>query len=179
MSVILHYELIFSKVLKVVELIEYHESGEDVSGNTKRLGGNTTQNPEALKWQYKPTAEGRRFVLAHFRADGWGWYCPQSLGIPRYVRARLMVFTLLLGKLKPSRRPREAIWVGNTYPLGGAKNFTMLQEVRIDPIRTPWEKLKIFTMLQEVRIDPIRTPWETSKVFIIVSKVTYPGICTR
>ena len=82
---------------------------------------------------------------------------PQSLGIPRYVRARLMVFTLLLGKLKPSRRPREAIWVGNTYPLGGAKNFTMLQEVGINPIRTPWEN---------------------SKVFIIVSRVTYPGICT-
>ena len=109
---------------------------------------------------------------------GEGGIAPQSLGIPRYVRARLMVFTLLLGKLKPSRRLREAIWVGNTYPLGGAKNFTMLQEVRIDPIRTPWEKLKIFTMLQEVRIDPIRTPWENSKVFIIVSRVTYPGICT-
>ena len=54
----------------VQAMIEYHESGEDVSGNTKRLGGNTTQNPEALKWQYKPTAVGRRFVLAHFRADG-------------------------------------------------------------------------------------------------------------
>ena len=33
-------------------------------------------------------------------------------------------------------------WV-NTYPLGEAKNFTMLQEVLIAPIRTPWEKLKI------------------------------------
>ena len=88
---------------------------------------------------------------------GEGGIAPQSLGIPRYVRARLIVFTLLLGKLKPSRRPREAIWVGNTYPLGEAKNFTMLQEVRIDPIRTPWEN---------------------SKVFIIVSRVTYPGICT-
>ena len=109
---------------------------------------------------------------------GEGGIAPQSLGIPQYVQARLMVFTLLLGKLKPSSCLREAIWVGNTYPLGGAKNFTMLQEVRIDPIRTPWEKLKIFTMLQEVRIDPIRTPWENSKVFIIVSRVTYPGICT-
>ena len=149
--------------------------------------------------QYKPPAFGRRFVLPFQCLLVLGGIAPQSLGIPRYVWARLMVFTLLLVKLKPSRCPREAIWVGNTYPLGGAKNFTMLQEVRIDLIHTPWEKLKIFTMLQEVRIDPIhtpweklknftmlqevriepiRTPWENSKVFIIVSRVTHPGICT-
>ena len=112
-----------------------------------------TRRPWNGNTNRRPKAGGLYWLISG--PMGEGGIAPQSLGIPRYVRARLMVFTLLLGKLKPSRRPREAIWVGNTYPLGGAKNFTMLQEVRIDPIRTPWEKLKIFTMLQEVRIDPI------------------------
>ena len=52
------------------------------------------------------------------------------------------------GKIVSGGEGAKTQGVGNTYPLGGAKNFTMLQEVRIDPIRTPWEKLKIFTMLQ-------------------------------
>ena len=163
-------------------MIEYHESGKDVSGNTvwvREIGGAIppeTRRPWNGNTNRRPKAGGLYWLISG--PTGEGGIAPQSLGIPRYVRARLMVFTLLLGKLKPSRHPREAIWVGNTYPLGGAKNFTMLQEVRIDPIRTPWEKLKLFTLLQEVRIDPIHTPWENSKVFIIVSRATYPGVCT-
>ena len=68
-------------------MIEYRESGEDVSGNTVwvlRDWGNTTRSPEA-----KPTGEGG---IASISKD--------EDGIPRYVRARLTVYTLLLIRLE-------------------------------------------------------------------------------
>ena len=42
--------------------------------------------------QYKPPAFGRRFVLPFQGLRVLGGIAPQSLGIPRYVLARLMVF---------------------------------------------------------------------------------------
>ena len=73
--------------ITVMELIEYRESGEDVSGNTVwvlRDWGNTTRSPEA-----KPTGEGG---IASISKD--------EDGIPRYVRARLTVIKLLLSRLE-------------------------------------------------------------------------------
>ena len=68
-------------------LIEYRESGEDVSGNTVwvlRDWGNTAQSPEA-----KPTGEGGITSISK-----------DEDGIPRYVQARLTVITLLLSRLE-------------------------------------------------------------------------------
>ena len=68
-------------------MIEYRESGEDVSGNTVwvlRDWGNTTRSPEA-----KPTGEGG---IAPISKD--------EDGIPRYIRARLAALTLLFIKLE-------------------------------------------------------------------------------
>ena len=73
-----------------MEMIEYRESGEDVSGNTVwvlRDWGNTTRPPEA-----KPTGEGG---IASISKD--------EDGIPRYVRARLTVYTLLSIRLEATK----------------------------------------------------------------------------
>ena len=71
-------------------MIEYRESGEDVSGNTVwalRDWGNTPRSPEP-----KPTGEGG---IASISKD--------EDGIPRYIRARLTVLTLLLSRLEPTK----------------------------------------------------------------------------
>ena len=62
-----------------------------------------------------------------------------------------MIFKLLLGKLKPSKGPRWAKWVGNTYPLQEAKNppkeYLMPQYLSLgkDKInQTVWGQAKLF-----------------------------------
>ena len=83
----------------------------------ERLGAIPSWTLEAANWGSIWT-DGRRpevRIVPQFAADRGGWYCPQSRRtktvFSQYVRARLIVFTLLFNELKPAKASQRFLCI--------------------------------------------------------------------